>query len=301
MAAKTRPLIALTCLALSACGTRVPEIQENAFASEHARTDFVNAIARNVRCEIQDAVVHLYAENQKIDPLNRNLGWFDSWAAQLSLTLTTEEKSSVNPVVNLLPPSPTTRVFNVNLGGTLSADATRIDKIGSFFTVAELKSLQACDPSERNTGPFILQGDLKLYEWLQATMISIGNRDTPAPANPSGPNKSNVISHQVKFEIVSTGNVTPGWKFVRATVNPSGNFLSATRDRIQDLTITFGPPDPNWSLVVIDPITKKPKINPATGKPLMRPTALAPAAASAAFAADVGTTVSANLANANAQ
>lgn len=301
MTVKSRSLLVFGCISLTACGTHVPEIQENAFASEHARSDFVNAVARNVRCEVQDAVVRLYADNQKIDPENRNLGWFDSWAAQLSLTLTTEEKSSLNPVVNVLPPSPATSVFNVNLGGTLSADATRIDKIGSFFTVAELKALQACDPKERNTGPFILQGDLKLHDWLEATMVSVGNRDTPPPANQSGPFKSNVISHQVKFEVVTTGGVTPGWKLVRATVNQSGNFFSTTRDRTQDLTITFGPPDPAWLVPIIDPKTKKPKIDAATGKPVMRPTVLSQPAASAALAADIGVSVAANVRAAIAQ
>ena len=64
---------------LAGCGTYVPEIQENPFATERERSDFIQAIVRNVRCEVQDAVVRLYADNRDIDPYNRNLKWFDSF------------------------------------------------------------------------------------------------------------------------------------------------------------------------------------------------------------------------------
>src|SRR5215813_10092925 len=94
---------------VAGCGTYVPEIQENPFASESERTAFIQAIVRNVRCEIQDAVVRLYAENPpSIDPYNRNLKWFDGWAVQMSLQLTIDEKGIVNPTGNWLPPSPLT-------------------------------------------------------------------------------------------------------------------------------------------------------------------------------------------------
>ena len=279
------------------CGLYVPDIQENPFASEKERSDFIQAIVKNVRCEVQDAVIRLYADNREIDPENRNLRWFDSWAVQISLTLTIDEKSSLNPVVNWLPLSPPSSVFNLNVGATGSAEAQRVDKIGSFFAVSELKDLQACPTEDRYRGPFILESDLKLHDWLEAAMISIDNATTPAPYNPSGPNKSNVLSHEVKFDVISTGTLTPGWKLATSTVNQTGTFLSATRDRTQDLTITFGPPDPAWFVVAVDPKTRKAKIDPKTHKPVMRPTALAPAAAGAALSADIGNAVSNGLRN----
>jgi hypothetical protein len=265
---------AVIIFALAGCGTYVPEIQENPFASVAERSDFIQAIVRNVRCEVQDAVIRLYADNQPIDPFNRNLKWFDSWAVQISLTLTTDEKGSLNPSVNVLPPGPASSIFNLGLGATLSSEAQRVDKIGSFFSVSELRALQACRPEDRNRGPFILESDLKLYDWLIAIMISSDNADTPAPQNQNGPFKSNVLSHEVKFDIISAGTATPGWKLTTSTINQSGTFLSATRDRTQDVIITFGPPDPTWSVVVVDPKTKTKSL---------RPTALGPAAASAAL------------------
>jgi len=282
---------------LCGCGTYVPNINENPFADEKTRSDFIQEIFRNIRCEVQDAVIKLYAENQDIDPFNRNLKWFDSWAAQISLTLTIDEKSSLNPTSNLLPLSPPTKIVNLNLGATLSADAQRVDKIGAFFAVADFKDRQACHPEERNRGPFILQSDLKLYDWLKPATIGIDNADVPAPANQNGPNKSNVISHEVKFDIVTGLAGTPGWKLTTATVNQTGTFLSLNRDRTQDLTITFGPPDPQWFVAVVDPTTRKPILDPKTHKPLLRPTELAPAAASSAMSSDIGNAVSNGIIN----
>jgi hypothetical protein len=132
------------CGCIAGCGTYVPEIQENLFANESERSAFIQAIVRNVRCEIQDAVVRLYAENPSyIDPYNRNLKWFDSWAVQMSLQLTIDEKGILNPSGNWLPPSPANSIFNLAVSGTVSTEAQRIDKIGAFFLVSEMKKLQA--------------------------------------------------------------------------------------------------------------------------------------------------------------
>ena len=272
------------CGCIAGCGTYVPEIQENLFANESERSAFIQAIVRNVRCEIQDAVVRLYAENPSyIDPYNRNRKWFDSWAVQMSLQLTIDEKGILNPSGNWLPPSPANSIFNLAVSGTVSTEAQRIDKIGAFFLVSEMKKLQACPPQDRNRGPFILQSDLKLYQWLQAAMISINNSDTPAPANSSGPLQSNVLSHEVKFDIVSTGTLNPGWVLTMGSINQNGPLLSATRDRTQDLTITLGPADPSWAEYVIDPVS---------GKRRLRPAALGPAASRSALASEIAASIS---------
>ncbi|KRQ15330.1 hypothetical protein [Bradyrhizobium manausense] len=280
-----RNLLALVVVSgcVAGCGTYVPEIQENLSASESERSAFIQAIVRNVRCEVQDAVVRLYQENPpSIDPYNRNLKWFDSWAVQISLQLTIDEKGILNPTGNWLPPSPANSIFNLAAGATVSTEAQRVDKIGAFFLVSELKKLRACPPQDRNRGPFILQSDLKLFQWLKATMISIDNGDTPAPADSGGPLQSNVLSHEVKFDIVSTGTLNPGWVLTMGSINQNGTFLSATRDRTQDLTITFGPPDPKWAEFVIDPVS---------GKRRLRPAALGPAASNAALASEIGASI----------
>jgi hypothetical protein len=266
-------------LSLSGCGLYVPEIQENPF-DRNAGQHLVQNIALNIRCEIQDAIVGLYAKNAEIDPENRNLKWFDSWAAQVALTLTTDEKGSVSPVSNWIRVPPPVHVFNFNLGGTLSSDAFRVDKISSFFLVSDFKKLKACSPQDRNRGLFILENDLKLKERLFDTMTTADNGNTPIPTGVKGPFKSNVLSHEVKFDIVSSANATPGWKLAEVSVNQSGNLLATSRDRIQDLIITFGPVDPAWT---IDPITKKPvKTSPS----------LSIAASNSMLASEIGNAVS---------
>ncbi len=288
----TRQLVSFAFgLLLGGCGLYVPEIQENPLNGNEGQK-FVQEIALNIRCEIQDAVVDLYAKNGAIDPQNRNLAFFDSWGAQITLTLTIDEKGSLNPVSSWLPtgtPTTPSSIFSLNLGATLSSESQRVDKISSFFLVSDLKKLEACPDLDRNRGPFILESDLKLEEWLFDTMEASGTGNLPAPASVSGPFKSNVLSHEVKFDIISSGNITPGWKLKQSTVNQSGNFLTGSRDRTQDLIITFGPVDTTW---VLDPKTGRPAINPRTGKPIIQVIGLSSAAEDAALSSQIGNAVS---------
>jgi hypothetical protein len=287
MAAGTarRLLVAGLATSLSACGLTVPNLPLQPFATEKERSDFVQAVARNVRCELQDAIINLYSKNDPTDPKNRNLAWFGSWAAQLTLTLTADEKGSLAPSVNFLPITIPAEMFNVNLGASASSEATRTDKIGGFFLISDFKQLKVCHPDDRNKGPFILQGDLGLSDWLGSAIIPIGLGDTPQVQT------NNVLSHEIKFEIDTMAGVTPAWKFTRVTVNQTGTLLSGNRNRTQDLTITFGPPDPKQVVVVVDPATNSPTMDPATGQPLLRPTALSQAANNAALAAEIGNAV----------
>ena len=284
MAAGTagRLFAAVLATTLSACGVTVPDLPLQPFATEAERANFVEAVARNVRCELQDAIINLYSKDARIDKQNRNLAWFDSWAAQLTLTLTSDEKGSLAPSVNFLPITIPAEMFNINLGASASSEATRTDKIGGFYLISDFKHLNVCN---RKHGPFILQGDLGLRDWLISAIIPIGLGDMPQAQT------NNVLSHEIKFEIDTMAGVTPAWKFTRVTVNQTGTLLSGNRNRTQDLTITFGPPDPKQAVVVVDPVTNKPVTDPATGQPLLRQTALSQAANNAALAAEIGNSV----------
>lgn len=89
----------------------------------------------------------------------------------------------------------------------------------------------------------MLQNDLKLSEWLfDAVSASVTNtinfRNTTLAVS------TNVLQHEVKFQIVSSGTLNPSWTLTRVTVDGSGNLLSAGRTRTNDLIITFGPASP---------------------------------------------------------
>jgi hypothetical protein len=67
--------------------------------------------------------------------------------------------------------------------------------------------------------PFILRSDLKLYDWLKPATIAINNGDAPLSANEKGPNTSNVLSHEIKFVIVTTGTANPTWVLKVTEIN----------------------------------------------------------------------------------
>jgi len=83
----------------------------------------------------------------------------------------------------------------------------------------------------------LIQSDLKLSQWLHAMTNGV------ASGQITDVGKANVLSHEVTFDIVTSGNLTPSWKLLRGTVNQGGTFLTASRDRKHDLTVTFGPLD----------------------------------------------------------
>ena len=187
---------------------------------------------------MQDAIFYIY--NNPDGP--RKTTFLDTWGIQLNLSLQVEKKSSVSPSANWMPPSSASAVFGLAGGVTASADATRQDKTNSYFTVAELRKRGLCPKEARPGGVLLMQSDLKLYEWLQANVVAADTHRVDYTSDYSdGPFKTNVLSHEVKFDITTSGNITPSWKLSRVTVNQSGNLFSATRDRTNDLTITLGP------------------------------------------------------------
>jgi hypothetical protein len=67
-----------------------------------------------------------------------------------------------------------------------------------------------------------MQSDLGLAEWLQDNVTEADTgRIQYALDYSDGPLKTNVISHQIKFEVTTTGNVTPGCKRKISQVNQS--------------------------------------------------------------------------------
>jgi hypothetical protein len=132
------------------------------------------------------------------------------------------------------------RELNSPGGVTGSADATRIDKVNYYYKVSDLYLGKYGQCSRDQTAPtdsLLIQSDLKLAEWLNVMVngVATGNIDAVSDKN--------VLSHEITFEIDTSGNVTPAWKLVHVTVDQSGSLLSASRNRRHDLIVTFGPLD----------------------------------------------------------
>ena len=268
MSTKRLTLACFLNLLLAGCGTYVPDIQEFP-GGPAAGQQLVTAIVGNVKCEVQDAIDDLY----RLDPKP----FLDGWGVQIALNLTMVEKSALNPAGVYSPVSPISTVFVLGVGGELSSEATRTEKLNSYFSVAELRQLKHKRCESRANGPFLLQGNLKLSEWLLdvATTDSTGGTNLKRGLAVFGSGDGGVLSHEVKFDIVTGGTITPSWTFLTGAINPDGTtFLAARRERTHTLTITFG----------------KSEVIPGTS---MRGPSRA--AANAALASDIGTSVANSL------
>jgi hypothetical protein len=215
---------------LAGCGLRVPEIAESGDRVEGQQ--LVQAILINITCELRAAVSDLRAAYPQ--------GTFiDGYGIQTTLTLTYEEKGTLAPSVNWLPPSPASAVFNIGAGLNMSSDATRKNVIDGYYLVSDLENAR-CSEAARPNGAFLLQSDLKLSEWL-FTAVSASLTNTVNFKSASLGIKDSILQHEVKFVIDTSANATPTWKFKLVTVNPGGTFLSFDRSRTNDLLITLGP------------------------------------------------------------
>jgi hypothetical protein len=245
MSAKRLAIPALLgALTLAGCGTYVPEIRDFPNNGTSAQNNqLVQAILVSVRCEIQDAVTKVINADLESGRINGSFAaqFLRGWGAQVALTLQLEEKSAINPNGVYAPLTPLTSLFTLSAGFEASADATRIDKVNYKYKVSDLYLGPGGRRCIRDENPprdsLLIQSDLKLGEWLSAMINGTATNIITSVG------KENVLSHQVTFEVITSGDITPAWKLVTGSINQSGTFLAAKRDRTHDLVITFGPLD----------------------------------------------------------
>jgi hypothetical protein len=228
---------------LANCGTYVPDIQEPPFG-QGAQQELVQAIVTSVHCEVINAVVDLYNQSKRYPDLRPIADNMRTWGVQMALTLKTRENSTFNPSAVWTPISPAS--FALGASATLSSEAIRTNILNFYYSVAELRARGPCTTGvQPHSGvtSLLIQSDLKFGDWLFDQVTTAVTNETSVPTSPAGPLKQNVLSHEVSFEVVSTGGITPAWKLVEANINQYGTFLQATRDRTHDLLITMGPGD----------------------------------------------------------
>jgi hypothetical protein len=201
-----------------------------------------------------------------------------NWAAQVALSLQVDEASGINPGVALNQVLPNSvhvfglgtagtvtsgQSFSLGFGGTASSTSTRTDKFNPYWSVADLSKpferFSSCYPENDTfrrlnvtpaTSSPIIVSELGIEDWLIGSMFVndlIPSTPQPKTSKTSGGGqgggpKPESISIEIKFIIVTTGNVTPTWKLVNVSAN-TGNapFFSAGRTRTHDLIITIGP------------------------------------------------------------
>ncbi|UPJ53445.1 hypothetical protein IVB30_20275 [Bradyrhizobium sp. 200] len=89
----------------------------------------------------------------------------------------------------------------------------------------------------------LLTSDLDIKEYLiGAGKAAVLLPSSLPPAKGGGSVKLDVYSYDIKFAVVSNGNINPSWKLVNLSTNTSGaSLFAAGRTRTHDLTLTFGP------------------------------------------------------------
>jgi hypothetical protein len=163
--------------------------------------------------------------------------------------------------------------FSLGFGGTVSSEAHRIDKFNTYYSIKDLlqqatRHTGPCqidgkpDPKQdvfistdwtpAVSSPLLIQSDLALKNWLVGATFF----DTVLPSTspqPSGGGKftssggdsgfkQDSFSQEIKFIIISSGNVTPTWKLIQLSANTNAPFFGTSRTRTHDLLITIGPP-----------------------------------------------------------
>ena len=179
-----------------------------------------------------------------------DIGWLDQQGATVTLKLSVDEKSSLNPGISYGEP-----IFSAGIGTANSADATRTEIVAftySFYDLLHEKGVEKYlgKPCEDENGVFI-QSNLKIRDFKIRDFIvnkvflakvpgTVVIDDIPGAKPKPLASPFSTFSYQITFVASFGVNGTPSWKFTRITVNPGSPFFSTSQQRTQDVTITIG-------------------------------------------------------------
>jgi hypothetical protein len=247
----------------------VPEFQEFWATSTDAQQK-VQMVVAQTKCELTRAVQYIVRADidfsrEGVNGGKRHLRWLANWGADLAFIFTVEEKSTLAPniafnkllpnVVTAFPGAGTTTTpqsYSTGIGASLSSDAFRQQKIHVFYKFSDLigpeSQLESKDAifkrqclTKDANGSLFLESDLKILEWL-TTIETLQLNEQANFALPDSFAKDGAISDEIKFEIVSSGSVTPMWKLALISADTASSLYTGSRDRTQDLIITIGGP-----------------------------------------------------------
>jgi hypothetical protein len=231
-------------LILTGCGLYVPQkdplvpndIDPRNGMSRQGKIE--SNIIANIRCEITRGLYRAVSTG--------NVPWLTGWGTSISLNLTWEETSNVNPGVLYTTPIGGSDVFSASAGVSGSAHSTRNEAI--TFTL-ENKTLlreamltshaqQGLDCSALEDGVTV-SSDLKIDEFIYDKASIAGGRE--ARTRPIEYPQFSTFQETLTFVVSVGGDVTPSWKFIRLSVNPSGQFLAGSRTKSSQVIVTLGP------------------------------------------------------------
>jgi hypothetical protein len=230
---------------LAGCGTFVPGLQE---VGDEAL--LVQSIVTSVHCDVANAVRAVLDKDsngnlKRLGPVEKE--WYAHWGAEIALTLALDDTTTLAPTAVGMPPSPASAIFTIRGNASISSEAIRTDKVNYFYTMKQLYARAPCKTGlqpQQGAPSIIIQNDLQTAAWLNDQLLPYETRETNLETSAKGVLKQNVLSHEVKFVIMTSGGISPAFTLTRATVNPSGTFFNTSRNKTSDLIVTFGPLDP---------------------------------------------------------
>jgi hypothetical protein len=220
---------------LGGCGLFVPE--KDLFSNDNVPAGkpspqglFENMVVGHIRCELRNGVIKalIFPEVQ----------WLRTWGATVTLKLTWDELSGLNPGVSLLTPFKNSQSFTLGLGTSGTAHATRIETIAFTYSFEELLA-EGATPCDRLQNGVMIQSDLKISQFIydKAVIAATGEATSKNPTKPP----YSTLQEDITFVASYGGSITPTWKFTRITVNPNSTLFNATRSQTDDVLITLGP------------------------------------------------------------
>jgi hypothetical protein len=254
----------------TSCGIGIADIADVIDRGDpQARTHLELQIKQAIFCELKKGASDARKNNsityhhQGTNVTSLDDGPFpDTWGAQVSFTLTTDEKSTLTPGLTMKYPrvpgvskaGDVARGFNLGFGGVFSSQNVNYDKYDFYWTAAQLTAGgEKCNPPpkallgpESKSSPFVTGSGLGAAEWLPGAIAVVNfRRSSREAANGEGKaigakGTSDTATYSNKFVIVTSGNITPTWTLVRVTANNAA-LLDLSRTKTHELIITVGP------------------------------------------------------------
>ncbi len=211
-------------------------------------------VVGEIQCELKKAVYN--AVHDPHFPPGPNTGtsvdWLKQWGAKVTLTLTVDEKGSLNPGVTFFVPYAndvkkfstgtvtTAQSFSFGIGLQASSDATRKETISYTYAFKDLLDQKSIDniacPYE---GSVTIHSDLKINDFVRNKIYLARLPDLLGPTTSLSPYTA--FSDEISFIVIYGGNLNPVWKFVSISGSSSSSpLVNSTRTKTQDVLITFG-------------------------------------------------------------
>lgn len=156
--------MAMLCVAgisLSCCGSYTPNIHEFWGTSQNA-TAMEAAVAAQISCELGNAINSFHKPNTA--RLASEDGFLFHWLAQVTLTFTVDEQSTLNPTpsfVKKLHPLSKGETFTLGLSGTYKNQATRTDMVILTYRVKNFIGAKRlpCNAGKPHKGTLFVQSE----------------------------------------------------------------------------------------------------------------------------------------------